>query len=72
MKHTLTELTAIIEQLVLDNGTEAVMNCLQTALCNRSGAAEAEWTNRAVAADIRAEWRRQACAVSRAIFELYA
>jgi hypothetical protein len=45
MKHSLTELTTILEELILGNGTTAVVNCLQEA----RDAMVAEWRRQAAA-----------------------
>jgi hypothetical protein len=70
MKHSLTELTTILEELILGNGTTAVVNCLQDALCRQAINAYNEWGNAEARDAMVAEWRRQAAAVSRAVQEI--
>lgn len=70
MKHTLTELTSILEELILDNGTTAVVNCLQSALCQQATNAYNEWGNLETGELMAKEWRRQAAAISRAVLEI--
>jgi hypothetical protein len=70
MQHTLTELTAILGELIGNNGTAAVVNCLQDALCIHATRAYNEWENVETRDALVKEWRRQAAAVSRAVQEI--
>lgn len=69
MKNTLTpiELTEVLENLILDHGTEAVLRNLTNALRNRRDKSYLEWSNERTAEEVAREWDRQARLVSDAV-----